>query len=89
VSIKFVGLVAGLICASQVAIAQEPQGDRATAQMRVVEARDIVTDRAALEDSVARLAAKAAFSPQQAPSREELIGILLFMSLRNSRAHGA
>jgi hypothetical protein len=91
VSIKFVGIVAGLICAwPAVAAAQNLQHDHTTAQARVVRARDIVTDsRATLESSVAHATAKAVFSPQQAPSREELIGILLFMSLRNSKGHGA
>jgi hypothetical protein len=37
------------------------------------------------EAGMAHLAAKAAFSPQPPPTREELLGVLLFISLRNGR----
>ncbi|HVZ91358.1 MAG TPA: hypothetical protein VG843_06885 [Rhizomicrobium sp.] len=38
--------------------------------------------------SVARLAAKAAFQPQAQPTREELLRVILLMSIRERRASG-
>ncbi|HVV64632.1 MAG TPA: hypothetical protein VHC42_04135 [Rhizomicrobium sp.] len=38
--------------------------------------------------SVARLAAKAAFQPQAQPTREELLRVILLMSIRERRANG-
>lgn len=88
-SIKAIVIGAGLICAlPAIAGAQDLQGNQV--QARVIRAREVVIDsRATLESSVAHATARAMLSPQAQPSREELIGILLFMSLRNSKGHGA
>jgi hypothetical protein len=45
--------------------------------------------RAMLEAGFATVAARGAWTAERTPSRSELIGILMFMSLRGSNAHGA
>jgi hypothetical protein len=64
--------------------------DAAPPKPQPVRAAEPASGRAALEASFASVAARGARTGgQAAPSREELIGILVFMSLRNSKAHGA
>jgi hypothetical protein len=41
-----------------------------------------------LDTSMARLAVKAAFHPAAQPTRQELLGVILLMSLREQRGSG-
>ncbi|MBV9991580.1 MAG: hypothetical protein JOZ72_09835 [Alphaproteobacteria bacterium] len=44
-----------------------------------------VAARETLDASMARLAVKAAFQPSAQPTRQELLGVILLMSLREQR----
>lgn len=44
--------------------------------------------RETLDASMARLAMKAAFQPSAQPTRQELFGVILLMSLREQRGSG-
>ncbi len=73
---KTIGALVCLLCASPAAYAQDygpPKPERAVS----------------LEAGVAHLAAKAAFPQTQPPSQQELLGILLFISLRGTKGRGA
>jgi hypothetical protein len=77
-----IGLFLTALCASSACFAQDAKSAR----------RVVPVDAASgqvLELGVAHLAAKAAFSPQTAPSRQELLGILLVMSMGSSKGRRA
>lgn len=69
-----------LLCLGQPAFAQEQNVPRQGA--RIV-ARG--ADRETLDASMARLAMKAALQPSARPSRQELLGFIVLMSLREHR----
>jgi len=75
---KIFGLCLGLLCASQTAFAQDmkPRPRLRTA------AHDT------LDASMARLAVKAAFQPSAQPTQQELLGVLVLMSLREQHRSG-
>jgi hypothetical protein len=79
------GLVLGLLCVCGAAWGQ----DAPPPKPRAIQAADPVGGRAALDASLATVAARGMGRTERQPSREELIDILLFMSLRSSKAHGA
>jgi hypothetical protein len=78
--IKTTGLMGAclaLLCASGTAFAQ----DVATAPKVHAVAHET------LDSSMARLAVKAALQPQQQPTRQEMLSIILLMSLRQQRGN--
>jgi hypothetical protein len=77
-----IGLFLTVLCVSTAALAHDAKSAR-----HVVRA-DAVSGQV-LEIGVAHLAAKAAFPLQIAPSRQELLGILLVISMGSSRGRGA
>jgi hypothetical protein len=90
-SARALAVILSLLCASQSAFAQGLNAGRPAPHENfwsVRPGRAIETGET-LDEGVARLAVKAAFSPSPPPSQQELLDILLFISLRNSRAHGA
>jgi len=82
---RAVGVFLVLLFASQTAFAQDTNAVRGAPHLRNVQSETGET----LDAGVARLAAKAAFSPSPPPSQQELLDILLFISLRNRQGHGA
>jgi len=84
---KAIWIVLGLLCASQAAVAQDMKPAPTRATLCRTQSAGICGDT--LESGVASLAAKAAFSPSLPPSQQELLGILLLISYRDSKGHGA
>lgn len=75
---KIMGACLALLALSQPAFAQELKKPIHT---------NITTARETLDTSMARLAAKAAFQPAAQPTRQELLGMILLMSLRDQRGN--
>jgi hypothetical protein len=71
-----------LLCLSQTALAQDL---KATKPVVVASA---TMNRETLDASMARLAVKAATQPSAQPTQQELLGVILLMSLRQQRASG-
>jgi hypothetical protein len=71
-----------LLCLSPAATAQ----DLKPAQPAVV--ASAVASHETLDASMARLAMKAALQPSAPPTRQELLGVILLISLREQRASG-
>jgi hypothetical protein len=84
---RAVGVFLVLLFASQTAFAQDIGAVRERQNFRNTQSR--VETGETLDAGVARLAAKAAFSPSPPPSQQELLDILLFISLRDRQGHGA
>jgi len=84
-----IGPVLGMLCASQAAVAQDLKSNHMAPRAELCRAQTAGICGDTLETGVARLAAKAAFSPSMQPSQQELLGILLVMSFRDSKGHGA
>jgi hypothetical protein len=76
-----IGLFLAGLCASSAGFAQD-----AAAPPRAARAEAV---NPSVEAGVAHLAARATFSPQEAPSRQQLLGILLVISLGNNKGRGA
>jgi hypothetical protein len=73
-----IGAVLALTALSPPALAQEAK-PKHTANNAI---------RETLDASMARLAMKAAFQPSVQPTRQELFGVILLMSLREQRGSG-
>ena len=74
--------ILALLCLSQTATAQDL---KATKPVIVASA---MANRETLDISMARLAMKAALQPSVRPTQQELLGVILLMSLRQQRASG-
>jgi hypothetical protein len=76
---KWFGACVAILCTVQVAAAQElkPAPHRAAPR--------VAANRETFDASMARLAAKAAFQPSAQPTRQELLGLIVLMSLREQR----
>ncbi len=77
--IKTTGLVGAclaLLCAGGTAFAQDATAPKVHAVAHET-----------LDSSMARLAVKAALQPQQQPTRQEMLSIILLMSLRQQRGN--
>ena len=70
-----------LICLSQAAFAQDAKAPKHNA-IRVASANHETFDA-----SMARLATKAAFQPSSQPTKQELLGVILLMSLRGQQGN--
>lgn len=81
-----IGLVLALVCASGTAWAQ---GVSPAPEPKLIRAVEQVDGKAALEANLATVAARGAWTGERSPSREELLGVLLIMSLRDGKGHGA
>ncbi len=77
--LKAVGLALAMACLSQAALGQETKIAKHAA-MHVA-----ATGHASLDESLAHLVAKAALQPTAQPTQQELIGVILLMSLREQR----
>jgi len=77
-----VSALLALVCLSPTAMAQ----DMKPAKPLVI--ASTATGRDTLDASMARLAMKAALQPSAPPTREELLGMIVLMSLRQQRANG-
>ena len=75
---KMFGLCLGLLCASQTVFAQDMKP----------KPRLHATAHDTLDASMARLAVKAAFQPSAQPTQQELLSVLVLMSLREQRRSG-
>ena len=75
---KIIGLGLSLLCASQAAFAQDV---KAKPKLRAA-AHDT------LDASMARLAVKAAFQPSAQPTQQELLSVIVLMSLREQPRSG-
>ena len=80
---KVLGLSLGLLCASQACFAQDVRFDAPNGGVRT---RLRLAQRETLESGMTRLAARAAFHDPAPPTRQELLGVILLMSLR--KEHG-
>jgi hypothetical protein len=87
-SAKALVLILSLVGASHAALAQDSNTGRIHENFRSVRLARATEPGDTLDVGVAGLAAKAAFTPPQAPSQQELLDILLFLSLRNRQGHG-
>ncbi|HTQ14055.1 MAG TPA: hypothetical protein VMH86_09280 [Rhizomicrobium sp.] len=82
-----VGLILALMCASGAAWAQGAPKPKPVPAVARMEAPADATAR--FEAQFAVVAARGAWTGDRAPSREELLNVLLVMSLRDGRGHGA
>ncbi len=78
---KIIGVTLALLCLSQAAFAQD-FGTKKRTTLRVADAKHETFDA-----GMARLAAKAAFQPSAQPTQQELLGIIVLMSLRDQRGN--
>jgi hypothetical protein len=78
--LKSIGLCFALLCAGQTAFAQ---GVKIKPVQKFHNA-----NHETLDSSVARLAVKAALQPSAQPTRQELLSVILLMSLRDQRTSG-
>jgi hypothetical protein len=77
-----VGALLALVCLSPTAMAQDLK------PVKPVIVASAATGHETLDASMARLAMKAALQPSAPPTREELLGVIVLMSLRQQRASG-
>lgn len=78
--LKSTGLCLALLCVGQTAFAQD-------AKIKPIKKLHSISHET-LDASMARLAVKAAFQPSAQPTRQELLSVILLMSLREQRASG-
>jgi len=76
---KWVVACVAVVCSLQASTAQELKPAAHHAVMRVAASRET------LDVSVVRLAAKAAFQPSVQPTQQELLSVIVLMSLREQR----
>jgi hypothetical protein len=76
---KYLGALAAFFCLAQASTAQELKPAPHATSIRVA------ANRETLDASMARLAAKAAFQPSAQPTQQELLGLIVLMSLRQQR----
>jgi len=88
-SARALAVILSLVCACPAASAQGSDTGRLHENFRSVRLARAAEAGETLDAGVAGLAAKAAFSPSPPPSRQELLDILLFLSLRDRQGHGA
>jgi hypothetical protein len=74
-----IGACIALLAATPPALAQD---------LKVKPIRIATAKGETLDASMVRLAAKAAFQPAAQPTRQELLGVILLMSLREQRGTG-
>ena len=78
--LKSIGLGLALLCVGQAALAQDT---------KVKPSKNLhYLGHETLDASVARLAVKAALQPSAQPTQQELLSVILLMSLREQRASG-
>jgi hypothetical protein len=77
---KYPGAFVVLICLAQASPAQDLKPAPHRAAIRVAAA-----NRENLDAGIARLAAKAAFQPSAQPTQQELLDVIVLMSLRQQR----
>ena len=75
---KYLGAFVALICLTQAAAAQDLKPVRHTAVMRAA-------NRETLDVSAARMAVKAALQPTAQPTQQDLLNLIVIMSLREQR----
>ena len=71
-----IGASLALLCLSQTSLAQDVKAGKPAA------ARMAAVNHDTLDANMARLAMKAAFQPSAQPTQQELLSVLLLMSLR-------
>jgi hypothetical protein len=71
-----------LLCLGQTATAQDLE------PTKPMTAASAMANHETLDTSMARLAMKAALQPSARPTQQELLGVILLMSLRQQRASG-
>ena len=76
---KILGVCVAIVCTAQAATAQELKPARHHATLRAGGGHET------FDASVARLAAKAAFQPSAQPTQQELLSLIVLMSLREQR----
>ena len=76
------GAALSLLCLSPAATAQDLNATRP------VNVASVAVTHETLASSAARLAVKAVMQPSAPPTRQELLGAILIMSLREQRASG-
>ena len=76
---KYAVASVALICLAQASAAQELKPAPRAATLRVA------ANHETFDASVARLAAKAAFQPSAQPTQQELLSLIVLMSLREQR----
>jgi hypothetical protein len=74
-ALKIIGTCLALLCASEAALAQD-------APLRL---KPRIAARETLDASMARLAVKAALRPAEQPTQQELLGVIVLMSLRDQQ----
>ena len=77
------GATLSLLCLSPAATAQDLNF------VKPVLVATAAVNHETLDSSAARLAVKAALQPSSRPTRQELLGVILIMSLREQRASGS
>lgn len=78
--LKSIGLCFALLCASQTALAQD---------VKIEPVKKFHgASHETLDASMARLAMKAAFQPSAQPTQQELLSVILLLSLRQQRGNG-
>jgi hypothetical protein len=75
---KLLGLGLSVLCASQAAFAQDLK----------IKPKLHASAHDTLDASMARLAVKAAFQPSAQPTQQELLSVLVLVSLREQRRSG-
>jgi hypothetical protein len=78
---KTIGVSLALLCLSPTAFAQDLK------IAKHVTIRVAATSHETFDASMARLATKAAFQPSSQPTQQELLGVILLMSLREQQAN--
>lgn len=78
-TIKMLGASLALLCAGETALAQDMHANMHAKPKQRVAARET------LDASMARLAVKAAFQPSSQPTQQELLGVIVLMSLREQQ----
>ena len=77
-----IGALFALVCLNPAAMAQDQK------PVKPVIVASAATKSETLDASIARLAMKAALQPSAQPTQEELLGLIVLMSLRQQRASG-
>ena len=77
-----IGAVFALVCLNPAAMAQDQK------PVKPVVVASVAIKSETLDASIARLAMKAALQPSAQPTQEELLGLIVLMSLREQKASG-
>ena len=77
-----IGVLFALVCLAPAAMAQDQK------PVKRILVASAATKQETLDASIARLAMKAALQPSAKPTQEELLGLIVLMSLREQRASG-